>query len=400
MDEVRVIGEHVKKVFIIISFQLILIEIMCFVFLSLYLYPQYSRLFWTDHKANFDNITPEFVSAYGGVNRDIGADVMFDAELGWDTIPGIFGINKTGCDGKEWTFSLDSNASRNTTTEFDKQTPFVSLYGDSFTFGSEVNDDQTWQHYLEEAAGFKVQNFGVGGYGPDQALFKLERNLERGIKTPVIILGIFSAGIPRVLSSFRPFNIPNAGLKLGFKPSLFRAGSTYEKSPNPLIGLEDNQLLDAFETASESDYHYAINQKKPRYDFPYSITMLKTIKYLLIDLDRESNYWMEGHEANSRMYEIARRFVELSRKDNFSPVILFIPQANELQGYATGKAPAYAEYFKRLEQLYEDLILIDVLKEDFDPSRFALPGCHSSDYGNSIMGKTVYKYMKQHNILP
>ena len=49
----------------------------------------------------------------------------------------------------------------------------VALVGDSFTFGLEVSYEQSWGARLEQALGGDVQvlNFGVDGYGVDQAYF-------------------------------------------------------------------------------------------------------------------------------------------------------------------------------------------------------------------------------------
>ena len=52
----------------------------------------------------------------------------------------------------------------------------VSLYGDSFTFGSEVNDEQAWGNVLARNLGCRVANFGVGGYGTDQAVMRFTEN--------------------------------------------------------------------------------------------------------------------------------------------------------------------------------------------------------------------------------
>ncbi len=50
--------------------------------------------------------------------------------------------------------------------------------GDSFTFGSEVNDDQSWPARLEAGLGVSVVNSGAGGYGLDQAELRAEQLLD------------------------------------------------------------------------------------------------------------------------------------------------------------------------------------------------------------------------------
>ena len=49
------------------------------------------------------------------------------------------------------------------------------FFGGSFAFGEGVNDDETMPYYLSQAAsGVRVYNYGVGGYGPQQMLAKLQ----------------------------------------------------------------------------------------------------------------------------------------------------------------------------------------------------------------------------------
>ena len=37
----------------------------------------------------------------------------------------------------------------------------ISCYGDSFTFCRQVNDDETWEHYLSKKLKTNVKNFAV-----------------------------------------------------------------------------------------------------------------------------------------------------------------------------------------------------------------------------------------------
>ena len=48
----------------------------------------------------------------------------------------------------------------------------ITLYGDSFTYGEEVDHEDAWSNRLAERIGCHVGNYGVGGYGSDQALLR------------------------------------------------------------------------------------------------------------------------------------------------------------------------------------------------------------------------------------
>ena len=52
----------------------------------------------------------------------------------------------------------------------------LSVYEDSFTFGSEVKHNEAWPNILAKNINYKVYNYGVPGYGVDQAVLKFINN--------------------------------------------------------------------------------------------------------------------------------------------------------------------------------------------------------------------------------
>jgi hypothetical protein len=52
----------------------------------------------------------------------------------------------------------------------------IFFFGDSYTFGEGVNDEDTLPQQFSRASGIRVINFGVPGYGPHQMLRMLEIN--------------------------------------------------------------------------------------------------------------------------------------------------------------------------------------------------------------------------------
>src|SRR5689334_13018792 len=52
--------------------------------------------------------------------------------------------------------------------------PSVIAVGDSFTFGEEVTDLETWPSILQTRTGRRVINGGVSGYGFDQIVLRAE----------------------------------------------------------------------------------------------------------------------------------------------------------------------------------------------------------------------------------
>jgi hypothetical protein len=98
----------------------------------------------------------------------------FDADTGWDGLPFVRGA-----------------APRR------GERVFASAYGDSFTYGHNVTDAETFEAIFEARTGRRMLNFAVSGTGPDQALLKLRKH---GASYPseVVLLGIFPENIQRL----------------------------------------------------------------------------------------------------------------------------------------------------------------------------------------------------------
>jgi hypothetical protein len=80
----------------------------------------------------------------------------------------------------------------------------ILVLGDSFTFGEEVSDDETFPHYLESALpNTEVVNFGVQGYGHDQMLLCLK---EEGVKyyPDIVILDFLRLYKTKIRVGFGP----------------------------------------------------------------------------------------------------------------------------------------------------------------------------------------------------
>lgn len=73
----------------------------------------------------------------------------------------------------------------------------VLAVGDSFTFGSDVGDGESWPARLQAVSGLNVINGGVFGYGIDQAILRAER-LAAVFAPDAVILGFIADDVQRV----------------------------------------------------------------------------------------------------------------------------------------------------------------------------------------------------------
>lgn len=72
----------------------------------------------------------------------------------------------------------------------------ILAVGNSFTYGDEVRDEETWPAQLQRLTGRRVLNGGVTGYGLDQTVLRAERLAAKNGPS-VIILGFIADDIRR-----------------------------------------------------------------------------------------------------------------------------------------------------------------------------------------------------------
>lgn len=362
----------------------LVLEAVSYGFLAGFIQEQRYKFFHYDYANYVERIPDSFFAKF---------KPNFDPVLGWNSVPGKQLGPQRNCAGGRWTHGFDSLGSRN--NPYPAEDVLISLYGGSYTLSQEVNDDQTWQFFVSQATGSKVLNFGVGGYGADQAYLKLKRNVERGLKTPIVVLGLYSAGIHRVVNAFRPYYGFGTGLKLGFKPILLERGGSFIWEDVPIDSLDDRgAVADAALAVRDYDYWFHYNNVKPKISFPFSFAALYTAYFVAKYHVPRRNFWEGVPRASRATEEIVRRFVALSKQESFTPVIAFLPESGELQYYRDGAPAKYANFKQRVRETYSPskLTIVDVYDEEFDPEQFMTrPGCHPSEYGNRVIADAVYR---------
>ncbi len=88
----------------------------------------------------------------------------------------------------------------------------VLILGDSFTFGTEANDEFTWPNLLREhQPKLNIANLSVAGYGIDQMLITLREEIDR-YKPDLVVVGAIADDLDRVVFGFRGFKKPRFDL--------------------------------------------------------------------------------------------------------------------------------------------------------------------------------------------
>ena len=205
----------------------------------------------------------------------------------------------------------------------------VSAYGDSFTFGSDVLDDQTYPHQLGLRLGCRVANYGVGGYGSDQAFMRYRAQLGLD-QAPTVILAHVSENILRNVNQYRALLYPGPGQELSFKPVFTLAGANLTHVP-PTVATADDYAAVARDAGSQLPLDAF--RTRPRREFPYLIALARWgaadfhVRAFIGGLPRHVPFYQADHPSRALALTstILRTFASEATARGQRALVLLIP---------------------------------------------------------------------------
>ena len=149
--------------------------------------------------------------------------IIYDSETGW-----VYRPNSLRHDGR---FSVNGSGLRSKREI--SRTPLpdtlrIALFGDSFTADDDVSDAFTWAHLLEvelNRVGIRAEtlNFGVGGYGMDQAYLRWRKD-GPDFQPDIVVFGFQPENLDRNVNVFRHLYIHGYGIPLAKPRFVLRDG--------------------------------------------------------------------------------------------------------------------------------------------------------------------------------
>lgn len=229
--------------------------------------------------------------------------------------------------------------------------PLVAAFGDSYTHCTGVRDHETWQTYLAGLLEADVYNFGTGGFGTDQAYLKY-LEMKPSLETPIVVLGLISENINRIVNVYRPFYFPKTGIRLP-KPRFTLASGGLELIENPMRSADDIPRLGEegfIRKLGEHDYWYN-RDRYPVRRFPYVRILFNRRMWLEAfhgKLDKQINdvdprpwedLW-DDQRVSELMFTILGSFISEARESGQIPIIMILPMQDEVfEKRCTGDSP-------------------------------------------------------------
>jgi hypothetical protein len=211
--------------------------------------------------------------------------------------------------------------------------PCVSVYGDSFAYGTPLRDDETFPHHLAVLRGCRVANYGVPGYGSDQA-FLLYRAQRTGDRAPIVVLVHLTENVLRNVNQFRDLLYPGGGF--GFKPR-FRidARGKLRRVPVPVRAVGEYRVM---ERSPETALRWEAFLSRPRRDFPHAPRLVRwlatdfLVREKLLDEPWHLRFYAPGHEAGGLAVtaRILETFARDAQRRGRIPLVVVLPTALDL----------------------------------------------------------------------
>ena len=349
----------------------------------------------------------------------------YDSELGWIRKPNTTDTEKNKNGEVFW--SINSIGAR-TNPEFESQKSTISCYGDSFTFCRQVNDNETWEHYLSKLEKTNVKNFGVGNYGVDQSILRLEREFTNN-QTGIVILSVVPDTICRIVSSWKHYY--EYGNTFAFKPRFILKNDEIKIIKNI---IDQQQKFDYYEKylvdIQKFDFFYKQKFLKEKITFPYSFNIFRNMKrnfsillwvtkiffYRKLGKDISDLEWesmkiimdinlkwrlklFQNTDVITLFQKILERFSRYGLSENFVSIFIFIPQKDDI------------EFIKKNYHFYKNFIdiingingifFIDITEKFLKASNLNelysddnQYGGHLSKYGNKLVAEIIYEQLK------
>lgn len=285
----------------------------------------------------------------------------------------------------------------------------ISAFGDSFTFGSEVLDRDTWEEQLGRSdPRLEVLNFAVPAYGLDQAYLRYHTEGAR-FGSDIVVIGFMSENIRRNVNVFRPFYHRLYWSHLFTKPRFVVREAELVLLPNPLSTVSSYERLlthdrEVLAEIGHDDYFYRTHYHPSPFDWLRSVRLARMAWHAASTrwdgIFRADGMYNVHSEAFALTVKIFDAFYREALTHQSLPVILIYPDLGDLDRYHRQAPRRYeplldvfkAKGYRHIDVL-DAFIQYDrrVKTEDLTVGTWG----HLSPLGNKIVADALLKSLQE-----
>ena len=214
----------------------------------------------------------------------------------------------------------------------------VSLYGDSFTASIPVSDEDSWPNLLSQRLACRVANYGVGGYGTDQAYLRFKHNLAD--EAPITVLVHFVEDVRRNVNQLR--NLVGQNRQILFKPRFVLDGDALALVPLPSPRREEVEAWVA-DPGRYLEHEYFVPGGASGITtlrFPFTLSILsgfqnEHVRAKLAGETVRSRFYAASHPSGALAVTgaILREFRGDALARGKKPVILILPGGHDIERF-------------------------------------------------------------------
>lgn len=184
----------------------------------------------------------------------------------------------------------------------------IVTLGDSFTFGDEVSDEETWPSHLQALTKIQVLNGGGSLFGLDQSLLRLKTILKTD-KPKTVILSVIRESILR--TQRKKERVSGTGEWLN-RPYFIKRGDILELQNVPVILREDRMPITGIRAWLGRSHLADAVFSRIAFHWWYGVFWGKPVP-------RE---YLTGEDPKEISCLLLKSFLELSQQHHFQPVVL------------------------------------------------------------------------------
>lgn len=334
--------------------------------------------------------------------NDGGSIIAYSPSLGWTMKPnaklvsGIYTSNSQGIRAEE-DFDLMPKAN----------IVRIAAFGDSFTQGDGVANTEIWTTGLRHLSpNLEVLNFGVTGYGLDQAYLRYQQD---GVpfQPHIVLIGFMSDDTNRHVSVFRPFLLTGTRIPLT-KPRYVLRDDGLVLLPNPFPNVNDYRNLASQDSATwqkilENDAYAR------RSVTGWTKTGLPSWRLTKVTLAAIRDRWFQkrpldnyAYNKDSEAFRITLKLFQEFYRDSIShgslPIILLFPNGGEIHHWWKTGAKPYAPVVDELNKAgYRYIDLMDAF-EQYRGQMVDTYKAHYTSLGHAAVAKYLAFYLQKEGL--
>lgn len=327
--------------------------------------------------------------------------LVLDSVLGWR-------YRANHRDPRNHTNSLGVRSQREYPSPVAPGTLRVAAFGDSFVYGNEVSDSAAWPRQVERLfPDIEVLNYGVGGYGVDQAFLRFLA-VGREASPRIAIMGFTEDDLTRVVNVYRRFRSSDE-IPLTKPRFLLGRNGRLVLVPPPLRGPADYRkyLADparVVELGVDDQWYEPLIYRDPLYDYSAAVRLLTGVWIGLKHRYGPDRLVVSGEfNPHSTAFKIQmalfRLFADSARAWDMKPLIVLLPGKGNVSRAREGLPPDFQPLIDSLDQAgipdRDATVAFRAAPGDVDSRVWFSPGGHYSWAGNHLVAEWLGQQLEK-----